>query len=118
MTVLLVGLPPMLEDMVASMLEERSDLRVVRDPANNRKLIDAAVATGVSVVVVARRNPQDLESIDPYLANAANVSVVALALDGTSACLHAFKPTQQLLEDVSVEQIVTAIAGAAPMGSA
>ena len=117
-TVLLADLPPLLEDIMSSVLKERSDLRVIRGAMNDRKLINDAVVAGASVVVVARRNPVDLESIDPYLANAANVSVVALALDGTSACLHAFKPTGQLLEDVSAEQIFTAIEAAAPMGRA
>jgi hypothetical protein len=117
-TVLLADLPPLIEDMMSSILKERPDLRVIRGTTNNCKLIDAAVAAGASVVVVARRNPVDRESIDPHLANAGNVSVVALALDGTSACLHAFKPTGQRLDDVSAEQILTAIAGAAPTGSA
>ena len=103
---------------MSSVLKERSDLRVVRSATKNRKLIDAAVAAEASVVVVARRNPADLESIDPYLANAGNVSVVALALDGTSACLHAFKPAKQRLDDVSTEQILAVIAGTAPIGRA
>jgi hypothetical protein len=47
------------------------------------------------------------------LAKAANVSVVAVALDARSACLHSFKPTGQNIEDVSVEQIYEAIASAA-----
>ena len=118
MTVLLADLPPMIEDMMSSVLKERSDLRVIRGTTSNRKLIDAAVAAGASVVVVARRNPVDCMSIDPYLANAANVAVIALAFDGTSACLHAFKPTRQRLDDVSAEQILTAIAGAASAGRA
>jgi hypothetical protein len=107
----------MLEDMMSSVLKQRLDVRVIRGATKNRELIDAAVAAGASVVVVARRIPVDLESIDPYLARAANVSVVALALDGTSACLHAFKPTGHRLEDVSTEQILTLIAGSASMGT-
>src|SRR5262245_46362578 len=104
----------MLEDMMSNVLKERPDLRVIRGKTKNCKLVDAAVAAGATVVVVARRNSADLKSIDPYLANAENVSVVALALDGTSACLHSFKPTGQRLDDVSTEQILAAIADAAP----
>ena len=115
-TVLLADLPPMLEDVVSSVLKGRSDIDVIRGTPHGCKLINAAIAAGAPVVVVARRNPADLASIDPYLANAANVSVVALTLDGTSACLHAFKPVGQLFEDVSAKQILTAIAGAAATG--
>jgi hypothetical protein len=117
-TVLLADLPPMLEDMMSSVLKERPDLRVIRGTTNSSKLIDAGVAAGASVVVVARRNPTDLESIDPYMANAANVAVVALALDGTSACQHVLKPTGQRFDDVSAEQLLTVIAGATPIGRA
>ena len=117
-TVLLADLPPMLEDMVSSVLRERSDLHVIRGATNGSRLVDAAVAAGASVVVVARRDPADLEAIDPYATKVVNVSVVALALDGTSACLHVLQPTEQRLEDVSAEQLLALIAGAAPTGRA
>ncbi len=103
---------------MSSVLGERSDLRVIRGTTKSGKLVDAAVATGASVVVVARRDPADLEAIDSYLANAANVSVVAVALDGTSACLHALTPSEQRFDDVSAEQLLAVIARAAPMGRA
>ena len=103
---------------MSSVLKERPDLRVIRGTTSSSKLIDAAVAAGASVVVVARRNPADIESIDPYMANATNVAVVALALDGTSACLHVLKPTGQRFDDVSAEQLLTVIAGATPIGKA
>ena len=112
-TVLLADLPPMLEDMVAGLLGGRAGIDVVRGEASGRDVIDAAVEAGAPVVVVARRNPSDLASIAPHLAKAANVSVVALASDGGSACLHAFRPTGQRFEDVSAEQIVDVITAAA-----
>ncbi len=111
--VLLADLPPMLEDMVSSVLKGRPDLQVVSGNSNGSRVISSAMAAGAPVVVVARSDPADLSSIDPYLAEAANVSVVAVALDGASACTHAFKPTQQPIDDVSAEQILTAIADAA-----
>ena len=117
-TVLLADLPPMLEDMMSSVLKERSDLHVIRGATNGSRLVDAAVAAGASVVVVARRDPADLEAIDPYLTNVANVSVVALALDGTAACLHALQPTEQRVDDVSAEQLLALIAGATSIGRA
>jgi hypothetical protein len=112
-TVLLADLPPLLEDMVSSLLEGHFNVKMNHGIDGDRNLIDAAVEAGAPVVVVARRNPSNLTSIDSYLANAANVSVVAIALDGTSACLHAFNPAGRELEDVSAEQIFTAIADAA-----
>ena len=112
-TVLLADLPPLLEDLVSSLLEGHFNVDMARGVDRDRNLINAAAEAGARVVVVARRNPSDLTSIDSYLANAENVSVVALALDGTSACLHAFKAAGSELADVSAEQIFTAIAGAA-----
>jgi hypothetical protein len=111
--VLLADLPPMLEDMVSRVLKGRSDLEVVRGSSTGSRVISSAVATGAPVVVVARSDPADLASIDPYLAEASNVSVVAVALDGASACTHEFKPTRQAIDDVSAEQILTAISDAA-----
>ncbi|MBR0820210.1 hypothetical protein [Bradyrhizobium liaoningense] len=111
--VLLADLPPMLEDMVSSVLKGRSDLQVVRGTSKGSRLINSAIAAGAPVVVVARSDPADLASIDPYLAEASNVSVVAVALDGASACTHAFKPTRKPIDDVSAEQILSAITDAA-----
>jgi hypothetical protein len=102
--------------MVRSVLAGHFAVRMDHEAGTGCKLINAAVDAGAPVVVVARRNPADLSSIDPYLANAANVSVVAVALDGTSACLHAFKPARQNIEDVSADQIFTTIASAAMAG--
>jgi hypothetical protein len=114
-TILLADLPPMLEDVVSNVLRRHFDLRVTRAAKRAKRgcsLLNEAVEAGSSVVVVVQDNPADLSSFDPYLANAAQVSVVAIALDGSSACLHAFKPSSQKLEDVSAQQIVTAIADA------
>ena len=111
-TVLLADLPPMLGDLVSNVLKRHFDLRVSRSAKGGCSLLNEAVETGSPVVVVVQDNPFDLNSIDPCLANAAQVSVVAIALDGASACLHAFKPSSQKFEDVSAEQIVTAIADA------
>ena len=111
--VLLYNLPPLLEDMLSSVLGTRSDLEIIRGGDADSTIIDAAVAAGARVIVVARSDPSDLASIDAYLARASNVSVVAIAVDGEQACTHAFRPTWKLIEDVSAEQILTAITTAA-----
>jgi hypothetical protein len=111
-TILLADLPPLLEDMVSNVLKRHFDLRVIRGTKSGCTLLSEAVEAGAAVVVVAQDNPSDLSSIDPCLANAAQVSVIAIALDGASACLHAFRPVEQNFEDVSAEQIIAAIAGA------
>jgi hypothetical protein len=114
-TVLLADLPPLLEDMMSSLLEGHFTINMARGIDRDFNLINAAAEAGAPVVVVARRNPSDLTSIDSYLANAVNVSVVAVALDGTSACLHAFNAAGCELADVSAEQLFMAIAGAATL---
>ena len=109
--VLLADLPPILEETVSRMLTGRPDLELVRGTSD--RVISSAVAAGAPVVVVARSDPTNLASIDPYLAQASNVSVVAVALDWSSTCTHEFKSTRQSVDDVSAEQIVTAISDAA-----
>ena len=111
-TVILADLPPMLEDLVSTVLKRHFDLRVSRAAKRGCRLLSEAVEVGSPVVVVVQDNPYDLSSFDPCLANATQVSVIAIALDGASACLHSFKPVVQKLEDVSAEQMVAAIADA------
>jgi hypothetical protein len=114
-TVLLADLPRMLEDMVSSVLKAQPDIRVVRGEARDRDLISAAAASGAHVVVVTRRDPANLEAVDPRLAQAANLSIVALAPDGASACLHALRSESARLEDVSAQQILCALSAARPI---
>jgi hypothetical protein len=97
----------MLEEVVSSVLEQNPELRVIRGMRTDGDLIAAAMAAGAQVVIVTRRDPNALASVDPRLAN---VSMLALAPDGTSACLHAVEPTLHCLEEVSAEQILAAIA--------
>ncbi len=97
---------------MSNVLKGHFDLRITRGTKSGCTLLNEAVEAGARVLVVARENPSDLSSIDPYLANATQLSVVAIALDGASARLHAFQATGHSFEDVSADQIVAAIAGA------
>jgi len=112
-TVLLADLPPMLEDMVSTVFRDRSDIEVIHGAEYGPKLIDVAVGAGAPFVVMSRHDPSNLASIDPYLANAAKVSIVALALDGASAFFHTFTPSKEDLEEVSAERILAKIESAA-----
>jgi hypothetical protein len=111
-TVILADLSPMLENVVSNVLKPHFDLRVIRRTSSGCALLNEAVEVGAPIVVVAQDDPSDLAAVSPCLANAARVSVVAIAPDGVSACLHTFKPVGRDLADVSAEQIVAAIADA------
>ena len=114
-TVLLADLPPMLEDLMVSLLENHPELRVIRGAAADGNLVAAAVAANAQVIVVTRRDPTDLGAVDPRLAQAADVSIIALAPDGASACLHALHCEAALLEDVSADEILGALATSHPI---
>ena len=114
-TVLLNDLPPMLEAMISSILQPLPDIRVVRGSAHERGLISAAAEAGAQVVVVVRRDPMNLAEVDQRLAQAATLSIFALAPDGAWACSHKLRPEATLLEDFS---IVAALTAAAPRGRA
>ena len=115
-TVLLADLPRMLEDMIASVLQPHSDIRIVRGSAHDRDLIAAVTAADAHAVVVTRRDPANLDDIDPRLGQAARISIVTLAPDGTSAYLHALRAEATRLEDVSAREILRALAATHPIG--
>jgi DNA-binding LacI/PurR family transcriptional regulator len=103
----------MLEDILSTVLKDRFDIQLIHGADHNSKLVDAAVVAGASVIVVSCRDPSNLALIDPHLAKAAEVSIVALALDGASAFLHTFTPSKEDLEEVSAERIRAKIEAAA-----
>jgi hypothetical protein len=109
-TVLLADLPRMLEDMIASVLQPHPDIRIIRGAAPDRDLIAGATAAGAHAVVVTRRDPADLSDIDPRLARAARISIVAVAPDGASACVHTLRAEAARLDDVSAAEILRALA--------
>jgi hypothetical protein len=109
-TVLLADLPRMLEDMIASVLQPHPDIRIVRGAAPDRDLVAAATAAGAHAIVVTRRDPADLSDIDPRLARAARISIVAVAPDGASACVHTLRADVARLDDVSAAEILRALA--------
>jgi hypothetical protein len=115
-TVLLADLPRMLEDMIASVLQPHSDIRIVRGSAHDRDLIAAAIAAGAHAVVVTRRDPASLDDVDPRVAQASRISIVALAPDGTSACVHALRAEATRLEDVAAREILRALAATHSIG--
>jgi hypothetical protein len=106
---LLADLPAMLEDLMVSLLENRPGLKIIRGASAGGDIVAAATAARAQVVVVTRRNPADLDAVDPRLAQAAGLSIVALAPDGASACLHTLRPESTRLEDVSAEEILGAL---------
>jgi hypothetical protein len=109
-TVLLADLPRMLEDMVCSVLQSNPDIRVVRGAAHGRDLIAAAAAAAAQVVVVTRRDPANLADVDPDLAQAGKVSIIALAPDGAWAFLYRLQTEATRLEDVSTDKVLAALA--------
>jgi hypothetical protein len=112
-TVLLADLPAMLEDLMVSLLANRADLKVIRGTAGG-DLVAAAAAAHAQVIIVARHNPGNLDAVDPALARAACMSIVALAPDGASACLHTLSSEASRLEDVSAAEILGVLTAASP----
>jgi hypothetical protein len=116
--ILLADLPPMLEGIVASVLECRPNLRVVRGSVRNG-VAAAAAESGARFVVTSGPNPSDLNGIDAGLAEAAGLSVLVLSRDGAWACLHALRFASRRLDDLSVDEVLRVVdsAIAAPTAS-
>lgn len=106
--VLLADLPPMLEGIIARVLADRPNLRVLRGSAGDG-LGSAAAAAGARLVVVSGSDPSSLRSIDTGLAAAAGLFVLVLNRDGAWACLHALTLATQRLDDVSAAEMLRAV---------
>jgi DNA-binding NarL/FixJ family response regulator len=106
-TVLLADMPPMLRDVLANSLGSRPDFNVVHGDVADR-LAAAASAAKADVAIVASRDPADLAAIDAGLA--ANLSILAISLDGTSAYLHKISCETLRLGDLSPDGILAALA--------
>ena len=115
--ILLADLPPMLEGIVARVLESRPHLRVLRGSARHG-VAAAAAESGARLVVVSRPDPSDLKDVDAALAEAAGLSVLVLNRDGAWACLHALTLATERLDDLSAAEVLRAVDGAAsgPVG--
>jgi len=106
--VLLADLPPMLEGIVASVLECRLNLRVVRGSARDG-VAAAAAKSGARFVVMSGRNPSDLNEVDVTLAEAAGLSVLVLNQDGAWACLHALRLVSHRLDELSGADVLRVV---------
>jgi hypothetical protein len=110
--IMVADMPRMLRDFVANVLSHQPDVSVVGSPTEG-SLIAALAAVQVDAVVVASSDPAALQAADPALARIASLSVLALSLDGRSACIHRIRSETQVLEEVTPQGIVAALVGAA-----
>lgn len=111
-TIMLADIPPLLRATLENLLTAQPGVTVVRGQTEGG-LLAAAAAAKADVVVVAGSDPADLGRIDPALGWAAKLSVLALSLDGRSACVHRLRVETQVLGEVSAEGIRAALVGLA-----
>jgi len=112
-TILLADLPQMLEDIVFNLLRDRTDLRILRGSAPDG-LQAAAAAAGAELVIVTRPDPDSFARLDAGLTQAAALSLLALAADGSWGCLHRLQPQATRFDDISAAQLTAAV----PVGRA
>lgn len=117
-TVLLADLPPLLEDIVAHLIQGQPDVRVLRGTLKGFGLPTAAAAWDADVVVVTRGDPADFSAIDADLARIAATSIVALNADGAWACVYSLRPECLRIGDVSGAQLIDALTLGRPTGRA
>src|SRR6185295_14711884 len=100
---------PMLEDLLAGLLQSSPDLKIAR-VSTAGDLTAAASAAKAEAVVVVHQDPADLVEIDPVLGRAANLSILALAPDGASGYLHRIRCETSRIADVTPDAILRALA--------
>ncbi len=113
-TVLLAGLPRVLADILADVLQDSTDLKVTRADAAG-DLAAAASAAKAEVIIAAHHDPADLAGIDPVLGRAANLSILAVTPDGMSAYLHRIRCETSRIENVTHDGILRVLAELKPV---
>lgn len=110
LTLLLADLPRLLEDIVGSVLEG-ADVVLIRGRTDG-DLAKAARAAGADVVVVSRPDPADLACVDPAMARLAGLTVLAMAPEAQTACLHRCQCQTVRVGEVSATGVLTALRAA------
>ena len=108
-TIMLANSPSLLRDLLADLLKDHPEVPVVIRDHEEGGLIAASVAAKAGVVVAANGDPAALDAIDPALGWAASLSVLAIAPDGRSACIHRIRLETQVVKDVTQQRIVAAL---------
>jgi len=111
-TVLLTDVPQMLRNVLTDLLGSRPDFKVVRGSLADG-LAAAALRAKADIAIVESRDAADPAAIDAGLV--ANLAILAISRDGSSAYLHKIQCETSRVEDVSPNGILNALASSAPV---
>jgi hypothetical protein len=106
MTVLLADLPCLLDDIISGALEGDEGVRLVRNARTGGNLAAAALGVHADVIVVTRKDPGDLASIDQHMAGLAGRSLLALRPAGDCAWLYCCRCEATQLRELSMTTLL------------
>ena len=110
--VMLAHMPPMLQDVIRDAFRHQPDVEVVATIGADEPLLPALEAIRADVVIFGASSRNELALAQHAWARFPRIKVLTIADGGRSAVLHALRPHQVVLGDVSLESLLAAIRGA------
>ena len=110
--VLLVGMAPILRDIVRQAVERQEDMEVVAEAAEGHRLRAEVEGSGAGVVIVGLEDADAVEACAAVVAERPATKVLGLEADGRRGILYALRVPRVALDDLSPEGLVAAVRAA------
>jgi hypothetical protein len=115
--ILLIGLPPLVSDILRRSLAGAPGARIVGDLPSGSALLEAIGRTGANCAVVDEHEPA-VTAWRALLRSAPELKLLAIASNTRRAVLYELRPSVRELDDISPAELLETIADAVRRGSA
>jgi hypothetical protein len=111
--VLLFAMPPLLRDILASLLADLPGIELLQR-AHRGSLLDAAIATDADVVI-AEESTASPEEVGDLLELRPLTRALAVAHDGRAGVLYELRPHRHVIGELSVDSVLAAMTPRLPI---
>jgi DNA-binding NarL/FixJ family response regulator len=111
-----VTMPPLLSDLVASLVEDRATLSVIARLDTRLEIESRLPALGPDLILVGLRDGEGDDIAETVRALMPTATVIALSSDARNAYVHDVGIHRTVLSDVAPRALVEVIVGARDLG--
>jgi DNA-binding NarL/FixJ family response regulator len=107
--IVLAGMPQLLQDVVREVVLDQPDMEVVGEASSLGEMLVLAARTPADVVLVGPTEMELPELVLQLLQEEPHLKVLGLIDGGRRAYLYELRPHREVLEQVSIEELLRAI---------